>query len=138
MRKEAVIKGHELTAQQEQVLRHEQIGKQWLWGAMPVSGELEPLRLQHAVQELAAAEDVLRSGFERLPNGERLLQVVRVESAVKVETTECEPAAAAAVTRRSTAAARPAREAAAEPQAALPSPPWVSRASPPRRRRAPC
>ena len=84
------VEGYELTAQQEQVWQRG--GETWLWGAVRVAGELEVERVQRVVRELAATEEVLRSGFARLAGMERPLQVLRGESAVVVESVESEVA----------------------------------------------
>src|SRR6185312_15094839 len=89
----AEVEGYELTAQQEQVWQCG--GETWLWGAVRVAGELEVERVQRVVRELAAAEEVLRSGFARLAGMEQPLQVLRSESAVLVEAEKVEPAAVA-------------------------------------------
>ena len=80
------VEGYELTAQQEQVWQRG--GETWLWGAVRVAGELELERVQRVVRELAATEEVLRSGFARLAGMEQPLQVLRAESAVVVEVEE--------------------------------------------------
>ena len=85
------VEGYELTAQQEQVWQRG--GETWLWGAVRVAGELEVERVQRVVQELAATEEVLRSGFARLPGMDQPLQVLRGESAVVLEVEEVEAVA---------------------------------------------
>ena len=86
----AEVEGYELTAQQEQVWQRG--GESWLWGTVRVAEELEVERVQRVVRELAAREEVLRSGFARLAGMEQPLQVLRGESAVVVETVESEAA----------------------------------------------
>src|SRR5215204_4086788 len=86
MQKEAAIQGYELTPQQEQVWQREQLGPAWLWGAVRVKGEVELGRLQGAVRQVAASEEVLRSGFEKLEEVDQPLQVLRAVSGVQVET----------------------------------------------------
>ena len=87
----AEVEGYELTAQQEQVWQRG--AETWLWGVVRVAGELEVERVQRVVRELAATEEVLRSGFARLAGMEQPLQVLRSESTVVVEVDEAEVAA---------------------------------------------
>ena len=91
------VEGYELTTQQTAVWQREQQGGEtWLWGALRVRGELELERLQGAVRQVAEAEEVLRSGFERLAGMEQPLQVVRSESGVLVAVEESEAETVAA------------------------------------------